>query len=161
MILVTVGTMLPFDRLIEATDKWAESHRNEEVVAQIGEHAVYEPKHMHWTRRLEQQEFAGLVERCRLLIAHAGTGSFFLAAEKSRPIVLLPRQARFNEHTTDHQLHTARWLCKMPGVYVAMTTDELAEAISKALSAPNAFVKSLSSYASNEFLSKLRHALLE
>ncbi len=158
MILVTIGTMLPFDRLVRAADVWAADH-DEEVFAQIGERGVYEPKHMRWTRLLAPGEFGDLVERCRLLVAHAGTGSFFLAAEKARPIVLLPRLARLKEHTTDHQLHTARWLGEKPGVYVAMTEGELPAMIDRALARAEV-VEPVPPYAPEPFLSRIRAALL-
>ena len=50
-----------------------------------------------------------------------------------KPIVLVPRFAAKGEHTTDHQVHTVRWLRQKPGVYVAMSDDDLADAINRAL----------------------------
>jgi UDP-N-acetylglucosamine transferase subunit ALG13 len=159
VILVTIGTMVPFDRLVQAADRWAAAHPEEEVFAQIGDAGVYEPKHMKWTRLVSPQEFAQLVDRSRLLVAHAGTGSFFLAAEKSRPIVMFPRRAAFKEHTTDHQVHTARWLRSKPGVYVAMTEDELPGAIADAM-ANSAVVAAVPPYAPDAFLARIREALV-
>ncbi len=161
MILVTIGTMLPFDRLVRAADAWAAAHPEQEVVAQIGEKGIYEPKHMRWTRLVTPDAFAGMVDRSRLLIAHAGTGSFQLAAEKARPIVLFPRRAALKEHTSDHQLQTARWLCRKPGVYVALAEEELAGAIAAALSRPDHVVEPIPRYAPAPFLARIRQALLD
>ena len=160
VILLTIGTMLPFDRLVRAIDKWAEQHAEEEVVAQIGDKGVYEPKHMRWVRLMPPDEFAAMVEASRLLIAHAGTGSFLLAAEKARPIVLFPRRAALNEHTSDHQLQTAGWLREKAGVYIALTEDELPAAIETALSRPQVVVDPIPAYAPAAFLARLREALL-
>jgi UDP-N-acetylglucosamine transferase subunit ALG13 len=160
MILVTIGTMVPFDRLVRAADEWAGAHPEEEVVAQIGNQGVYEPRHMRWMRMVGPQEFAELVDKSRLLIAHAGTGSFFLAAEKGRPIVLFPRRAQFREHTTDHQVHTARWLREKPGVYVAMTEAELPGAIEAALARSDVVVDAVPPHAPEAFLTRIREALV-
>ncbi len=160
LILLTIGTMFPFDRLVRAVDRWAAEHLDEEVFAQIGEQGVYQPSHMRWTRQMPQQEFATLIDRSRLLIAHAGTGSFFLAAEKARPIVLFPRRASLKEHTTDHQIATARWLGRKRGVYVAMTEDELPSAITQALAQPDVVVDRVAPFAPEPFIARLREALL-
>lgn len=161
MILVTIGTMLPFDRLVRAVDRWAGEHAEEEVVAQIGERGEYEPKNMRWMRLAAPDEFAGMVDRSRLLVAHAGTGSFLLAAERARPIVLFPRRATFKEHTSDHQLQTARWLREKAGVYVAMTEDELPGAIAAALARPDVAVEAVPRYAPAAFVERIREALLK
>ena len=160
MILLTIGTMLPFDRLVRVVDGWAGVHREEEVIAQIGDKGIYEPRHMQWMRFVPPDEFAAMVDRSRLLIAHAGTGSFLLAAERARPIVLFPRLASLGEHTSDHQLQTARWLQHKRGVHIAMTEEELPSAIAAALAHPEVVVESIPPYAPGPFLSRLRDALL-
>ena len=48
------------------------------------------------------------------------------AAKKySKPLILFPRRAAFNEHRNDHQLATAEQLRRHVGIYVAWTEDEL------------------------------------
>ena len=44
MIFVTVGTQLPFDRLVRAVDAWAAEHPQVDVFGQIGP-ASFRPKH--------------------------------------------------------------------------------------------------------------------
>ena len=61
---------------------------------------------MKWVRLLAPEEFTNAVRSCSIIVAHAGTGSFFLAAQMAKPIVMVPRLAANHEHTTDHQLHT-------------------------------------------------------
>jgi len=56
MIFATVGTQLPFDRLIEALDAWAGEHPHIEVFAQIG-CGNYLPCHMEWTRDMDPRDF--------------------------------------------------------------------------------------------------------
>lgn len=160
MILVTVGTMLPFDRLVRTMDVWAAHHPDEEVFAQIGD-GLYRPQAMGWSRLLSTGEFAAMVGRCSFLVAHAGTGSFFLAAEKSKPLVMLPRRAALHEHTTDHQVHTARWLREKPGIYVAMEEHDLPRAISAVRARPEVSVSSVGPYAPAMFLAQIRSYLLQ
>jgi UDP-N-acetylglucosamine transferase subunit ALG13 len=158
VILVTVGTMLPFDRLVLAMDRWAAKHPSDEVFAQIGQ-GSFEPRTMTWTRLLPPQEFAALARRAALIVAHAGTGSYFLAAEISRPVVMLPRLAANREHTTDHQLHTAAWLRGKPGVYIALSEEELPPAIAQALEQGSDSVRRFPPYAPDPFLSRVREFL--
>jgi UDP-N-acetylglucosamine transferase subunit ALG13 len=151
--------MLPFDRLVRAMDHWAEQHPWHETFAQIGE-GTYEPQNMRWARFLAPAEFADRVRASSLIVAHAGTGSFFLAAETGKAVVMLPRLAVNREHTTDHQVHTARWLSEKRGVYVAMTEEELPAAIKRA-QAPGSCVASQSTlYAPQPFLAKVREFLI-
>lgn len=159
MIIVTTGTMLPFDRLIQAMDCWAGLHPSQETFAQIGDGA-YEPKNMTWSRFLAPTEFVDRVRMSSLIVAHAGTGSFFLAAETDRPVVMLPRLAANREHTTDHQLHTARWLSQKSGVYVAMTEDELPAAIARALAPGGLATNRLTPFAPRPFLAEIRKFLV-
>jgi UDP-N-acetylglucosamine transferase subunit ALG13 len=159
MIFVTVGSMMPFDRLIRAADEWARQYAEQEVVAQIGD-GSYLPNHMRWKRMLLPSEFRRAVQNASVLVAHAGMGSFFAAMEMGKPIVLVPRFAANGEHTTDHQVHTVRWLRQKPGVYVAMPDCDLAAVINRALVERNQGGDSLCPVAPQPFLTKVREFLL-
>lgn len=158
MIFVTVGSMLGFDRLVSAMDEWAEQHPREEVFAQIGD-GRYAPANMRWTRLLSPTEFRARLRASRLLVAHAGMGSFFTAMEAQRPVVMMPRLAARQEHTTDHQLHTLKWLSARSGVYAVNSEAELPEAIDRALSDATAFDR-FDRFASSAFLVRLRESIL-
>jgi UDP-N-acetylglucosamine transferase subunit ALG13 len=131
MIFVTVGSMFPFERLIHAMDDWASQHPEQEILAQIGG-GQYEPRQMRWQRMIAPDEYKKVVYSCRLMVAHAGTGSVFTASEFRKPIVLLPRRAAQKEHTTDHQLDTAKWLEHKQGIFVAWSENDLAQTIERA-----------------------------
>jgi UDP-N-acetylglucosamine transferase subunit ALG13 len=152
--------MLPFDRLVKAMDHWAAEHPSEEVFAQIGE-GDYEPANMRWSRFLGPSDFAERVRMSSLIVAHAGTGSFFLAGETGKPVVMLPRLAVNREHTTDHQVHTARWLSAKQGVYVAMTEEELPKAIAQAQAPDRLVVSQSTQFAPQPFLDKIRKFLVD
>jgi UDP-N-acetylglucosamine transferase subunit ALG13 len=150
--------MLGFDRLIEAMDLWAKAHPDLEVFAQIGD-GRYTPDAMAWTRMVPPNEFKGKVAAAEVLVAHAGMGSFFVAMEAQKPVVMLPRlQARI-EHTTDHQTHTLKWLRQKPGVYAADTEDQLPGQIERALADATEFEK-FDRFAPEPFVAKLRQAIL-
>ena len=125
MIFVTIGSMFPFDRLVRAMDAWAEAQAETAagpvpLLAQIGD-GGYEPQHMRWVRSLDRDAYARAVVESDVVVAHAGMGSVITAGEHGKPIVLLPRLAAQGEHTSDHQVDTARWLRTRPGIHVADT----------------------------------------
>lgn len=125
MIFLTVGTQLPFDRLVKAVDDWAATSGAAAVFAQIGE-ALYHPVHMEWARYLPTDEFSRRIAAARLIISHAGMGTLLAALEARKPLVVMPRRAALNEQRNDHQRATAKWLRQLPGVRVAEDEAELA-----------------------------------
>ena len=158
MIFVTVGSVLPFERLIRALDDWSALHPEEDVFAQIG-HAGYVPRHMRYERMLAPADCRRLYTEASLIVAHAGMGTVISAAEIARPIVLLPRRTMWREHTTDHQLHTARWLRGRPGVFIADTEAELEQRIEEARTCLLQH-GNLSTTAPEEFTRMIRQALI-
>ncbi|MEJ1158841.1 glycosyltransferase [Prosthecomicrobium sp. N25] len=130
LIFVTVGSMLPFDRLVRSFDAWAAAHPEEEAHIQIGT-GRYEPVHVPWSRMLDGRSFEEKVASASLIVSHAGTGTVFAAFEHAKPIVIVPRYAALREHTTDHQLHTAAWLRGKPGIVVCEKDEDLAAKIAE------------------------------
>jgi UDP-N-acetylglucosamine transferase subunit ALG13 len=158
MIFVTVGSVFGFDRLIKAMDSWAQENKSVEVFAQIGD-GGYVPKNMRWTKMLLPAEFKATTAAAKLIVAHAGMGSFFTAMEVRKPIVMMPRLADLNEHTTDHQVHTLNWLKEKPGVFAAHHESELPRAVAGAMSSSSQF-ENFSPFAPAPFVDRLRAALL-
>ena len=130
MILVTVGTQIPFDRLIGLVDEWInKSATKQEVVAQIG-NSDYRSKNMRVFQTAEPEEFEKYMHDCDFIISHAGMGSILTALRVRKPIVIFPRQAALGEHRNDHQLATARSFSNVDGVYVAHNKEELLNLLS-------------------------------
>jgi len=158
MIFVTVGSMLPFDRLIASMDQWAASNPGQEVFAQIGQ-GTYQPKSMTWAPKVTPAEFKALVSKADLIVAHAGMGSIITALERQKAIVIVPRKAALAEHTSDHQIHTARWFQRKAGIHVAMSEAELPALIEAALG-DTSQAAGLSDRAPVEFTARIRDFVL-
>jgi UDP-N-acetylglucosamine transferase subunit ALG13 len=134
MIFVTVGSQLPFDRLIRGLDQLA-SELSLDVFAQIGT-GEYEPKNLHWERLLAPSRFKELIVEATLIVSHAGIGSVLSAQRSGKAILVFPRLASYGEHRNDHQLATLRALRGRDGIYTAETIAEISEILKRPLIAP-------------------------
>jgi UDP-N-acetylglucosamine transferase subunit ALG13 len=136
VILLTVGTQLPFNRLVVAADEWCRSTGRGDIVGQVGALGPkdYRPERFRqWSEIFAPQRLDMLCREAELIVAHAGMGSIITALRYARPIVIMPRRAALGEHRNDHQLATAARFCDRPGVYVAGGENELASTIERAL----------------------------
>jgi len=124
VIFVTVGTQIPFDRMIEAVDGWAASGRHE-VFAQIGP-ATYTPRHIAYEAFISPAECRERMRSADAIVAHAGMGTILSALELGKPLLVMPRQAALGEHRNDHQLATAERFARSGLVSVAQDAAELA-----------------------------------
>lgn len=126
MILVTVGTQLPFDRLVSAVDKWAGTECEPDIFAQIGA-ATNKPRNIRWARQIPPADFCQLFEQASAIVAHAGIGTILAALELGKPILIMPRKAALGEQRNDHQLATARRFETMGYVNVAWNEEQVGE----------------------------------
>jgi UDP-N-acetylglucosamine transferase subunit ALG13 len=124
VIFVTVGTSMPFDRLIRSVDEWAGLRGRTDVIAQIGR-SEYQPKDIEVVQFLRPSEFRDHVHSAKFVVAHAGIGSIITALEMGRPIVVMPRRAYLRETRTDHQVATANQFAQRRGIIVALDEREL------------------------------------
>lgn len=136
MIFVTVGTQLPFDRLIRYIDEIAPD-LDEPVFAQTGV-STYVPRNIEWSQMVNGARFNELMSEVRLIIGHAGIGTILAAQKRAKPLVLVPRLAAQREHRNDHQVATINSLRGRSGIYVAHTEAELRHLLSQSLAGPNA-----------------------
>jgi UDP-N-acetylglucosamine transferase subunit ALG13 len=124
VIFVTVGTQLPFDRLLMAVDKWASKNPALEIFAQIGP-SDNAPVNMEFADFVPPDKANELFMKSELIVSHAGMGSILTALKYKKPILIMPRRASLGEHRNDHQLATAKWLGKRRGVIVAWDECEI------------------------------------
>jgi len=139
MIFVTVGTQLPFDRLIQIVDEFSETS-NVEVKGQIGLGA-YQPKNIDWKRFYDPDELDRAFDESTVLVSHAGMGSIINGIRLRKPIILFPRLSSLGEHRNDHQLDTLESFNGVEGVYIAKNKKELLAYLNscKSLSPPIGF----------------------
>lgn len=108
-IFVTVGSDVPFDRMVKVVDQWAGSNPDVQVFAQIG-CSRYVPQHIETCQFLSSSQFAARLENASLIIAHAGMGSILAALKNEKPIFVMPRNINFAEAHNNHQLATVNHL---------------------------------------------------
>jgi len=124
MIFVTVGTDLPFDRMVKVIDRWAMVNKRMDVFAQIGENA-WVPQFIPSAEFLEPWEFKRRFAAARIIIAHAGMGTILSALHCGKPILVMPKKASLGEQRNEHQLATARRMMGLGKVNVAFDEAEL------------------------------------
>ena len=124
MIFLTVGSSIPFDRLVRAVDELVGQGLLRDVQAQIGEGA-YEPRHMAFERFLDKPQYDRRVDEATALIGHAGAGTISMALERRKPLLVMPRLKRHGEIVNDHQVATARTFARLGHILVARDVDVL------------------------------------
>jgi len=126
VIFLTVGTVLPFDRLVRAVDQAIEAHLiTAPVFAQIGK-GCFRPKNMDWVTALEKSAFDQKIADASFVISHAGMGSIMVALEHRKRLLVMPRMRCHGEHVNDHQVASARRFAQLGCVLAAYDSDELA-----------------------------------
>ena len=121
-VFLTVGTQLPFDRLVRAVDVWAGGRADVAVLAQVGP-ARYRPRHLETVRFLDTAECHRRVAHADVVVAHAGMGTVIHAAAAGVPVVVLPRRASLGEHRNEHQLATVARLREQRRAAIAIADD--------------------------------------
>lgn len=130
MIFVTVGTDLPFDRMVKVIDSWASESGRADVFAQIGE-GGWKPRHIHYSEFLQPSEFRDYLASANLIISHAGMGTILSAIDGGKPILVVPKRASLGEHRSEHQLATAQRMSELANVNVAFDEHELREKLDR------------------------------
>jgi hypothetical protein len=126
VIFLTVGTQLPFDRLVAAVDAWAGARGGAlggapggaEVFGQIADPgpAGYRPKHFEWVADLDPAAFEARFRAATHIVGHAGMGTIIGALGQGKPLLVMPRRAHLGEQRNDHQFATVQRLCRRPGI---------------------------------------------
>ena len=133
MIFATVGTQLPFDRLLSGLDSWAGRNSGIPILAQSGA-SQRRFHHIRTVPHMGQARFQMEFEQARLVVAHAGMGTILLAAELGKPVILMPRRAKFKEHRNDHQQDTANEMNRLSNVTIVADGEALHHALDMAVS---------------------------
>lgn len=132
MIFVAVGTQkFPFDRLLRVMDDMvAEGVIKEDVFAQRG-YSNYVPKHYKSSDFISKEHFLQIIESCDIVVTHSGVASILSSLEAKKPVIVVPRMAKFGEHVDDHQAEIAEIFEKQNLVAYCRDIDELPMMIEK------------------------------
>jgi UDP-N-acetylglucosamine transferase subunit ALG13 len=155
LIFVSVGTMMPFDRLVKTADDWAAAHPAQDVLIQIGD-GRYVPQHARHVRLLKSAEYRSVVAGAALFVAHAGMGSIITAIQTGKPLLMLPRRHALGEHNNDHQLATVRNVANRPGLHHVEDEAELGAAIDRLLDRAGDAPAPISPHASDGLIDAVR-----
>jgi UDP-N-acetylglucosamine transferase subunit ALG13 len=158
VILVTVGTQGPFDRLVQTVDAWAGEVGGQEIFAQIGP-SDFRPQHLQFAESMDPARFERMLKDADIVISHAGMGTILKALELGKPVLIMPRRASLGEQRNEHQLATAERFKKMGVVRVAADEVELRRELDQLQNL--AASEQISSSASPQLIHRLRGFLLE
>ncbi len=157
MIFLTVGSQMPFDRLVRAVDTWAGEHARADVFGQIGT-AEYLPCNFPYVSVLSTAEYSRRVEQATIIISHAGMGTILTALEHGKPLLVMPRLGSLDETRNDHQIATAREFASQGMVHAARDEQELAAQLERIDDLTSQ--KRIGSVASNELITAIRNFIL-
>ena len=158
-IFVTVGTELPFDRLVRTIDEWAgDTGAGSRVFAQIGQTDLT-PANIRWSNFVEVSKFDSLFRSAELVVSHAGMGTILSALQYQQPLLVVPRRAALGEHRNDHQLATARRLSELGRVHVAIDETSLRSQLETATSLTS--LPRIGRFADDALIDGLRDAIAE
>lgn len=155
MIFVSVGTQLPFERLIRAMDSWSQDHPNEDVFAQIGK-TDYAPCFMAFSEKLSPTDYTEKVTRADLIVSHVGMGTIITGLEHFKKMILMPRLSEMGEHRNNHQLGTAEKFSHIESISIVNSDAELRDAIAKYSNERHNVSKGANLQTSPELINKLR-----
>jgi UDP-N-acetylglucosamine transferase subunit ALG13 len=131
--LVTVGTLLPFDRLVNAVASLSpKGGRPARLIAQVGKGGV-RPEGMEVHESISFAKMQALLERTNLVFCHGGTGSLITALRAGCRVVAMPRRADLGENNDDHQREIVGALAARGLIEVAENAGELKGAVKRAL----------------------------
>lgn len=131
MIFVTVGTHeQQFNRLVQKIDELKrDGVIQEEVLIQTG-YSTYEPKYCEWQQWVPYPKMIENVDKARIVITHGGPSSFIMPLQVGKTPIVVPRQAKFEEHVNDHQVKFCNAVADRYGsIFVVEDIEKLGEAI--------------------------------
>lgn len=149
---------MPFDRLIQTVDEWAEAHQETKCFAQIGL-GGWRPQHMDWIELLPPPAFRKKLEEATLVVGHAGMGTILSALHIGKKLIVIPRHGYLHETRNDHQVATAKRLEAMGLVVYAADETALPALLADINSIKSR--SSISPFASEQMINALRSFILQ
>ncbi|MBR7887575.1 hypothetical protein J9B83_01385 [Marinomonas sp. A79] len=105
-IFLTVGSQLPFDRLVGYCEELEQLFPDKyEVFYQTA--CNDKTSKDNYTNHLNMDDFSNKVEESDIIVTHAGIGSIITSLLNSKYIIVVPREYQYGEHRNDHQIDTS------------------------------------------------------
>lgn len=122
MIFVTVGTHPgQFDRLVSHMDQIA-GQISEKVIIQRG----FTRCPLHHADYFDfAPDLNPYFSKARLVISHSATSLIEFVLSQKKPLITVPRQARYKEHLNDHQVEFAHYFASKTGIKAVINIEEL------------------------------------
>ncbi|MDT9598012.1 beta-1,4-glucuronosyltransferase WelK [Sphingosinicella rhizophila] len=160
---VTVGTVMPFDRLVNAVAALPEGRgRPSHIVAQVGGGGAM-PDGLEGHERMGFDEIQRLLSRANIVFCHGGTGSLVTALRVGCRVVAMPRRPDLGEHYDDHQREIVTAFAAHGLIEVAEGPGDLQAALERALNAtpqrattdPSKLISRLDVFVTEWFMEKI------
>lgn len=159
MIFVTVGTQLPFDRLLRDVDEIAPLFPQTKFVAQVFG-SSYHMKHLESLQFISPLQFNDYLQSAELIISHAGIGTITTVAQLGKPLIVFPRLGKLKEHRDDHQVATCQKLQESCDLHVAWNKDDLECMVRSYFEGKLHPMKKITPFASERLISSLKSFLV-
>lgn len=132
LLVVTVGTTLPFDRMVASVlELVRRGEIPERIVIQTGVGGLCDPQfECHETLPLD--ELLARLRKADIVVCHGGTGSLITALREGCRVIAMPRLFDLGEHYDDHQAEITGAFAARGLIEVAQSTEELSEALARA-----------------------------
>ena len=136
MILVLLGTQpQPFTRLIKEIDNLSKNNKIEDdIIVQLGntkyEFTSNKIKSFDFTSSVE---ISKLIKDAKLVITHGGVGSIVASLKQEKRILVVPRLAKYNEHTNDHQLDITKYFLERKCIVALIDEEDFYKKYCKAI----------------------------
>lgn len=140
--------------MVRVVDEVAGAFRDTPFVAQVSKSA-FKATHLQTFDFIPPVDFNKYFEEAELIISHAGMGCILSALERNKPIIVMPRLAKYGEHRNDHQLAACNVFKTLGYVNVATSEAELQEKLMALISQGAKPLHRIGRHASDTLLASL------
>lgn len=152
LIFLTVGTQLPFDRLVNYALRYLQDYENVKFILQVGKNGVC-PEDIECYQEIEHKKYNEILSKVDLIVAHCGMGVILTAAEIGKPIICCPRDASKNEHRNNHQFDTASAIQSF--IPIVLTYEDFKNCVEEIKSEKRVMLNDKQSIVDSRFISEL------
>lgn len=126
MIFVSLGTQdKSFIRLLMKIDEMIENKTIcDEVIVQAGS-TKYVSNYMKVFDYISMEEFNQYIEKCDIMITHAGVGTIINGINHGKRVIAVARREKYGEHENDHQVEITQKFEKLGYIVGCLDVSEL------------------------------------